>query len=43
MLHKTQIQAEELARKHWDQLIATSEMLQTMSTSLSNTLMKADK
>jgi transcriptional regulator with GAF, ATPase, and Fis domain len=43
VLHKTQIQAEEVARKHWDQLVATNEMLQTMSASLSNTLMKAEK
>jgi transcriptional regulator with GAF, ATPase, and Fis domain len=43
MLHKTHIEAEQLARKHWDQLIATNEMLQTVSNSLSHTLMKADK
>ena len=41
MLHNAHIEAEQLARKHWDQLVATNEMLQTMSTSLSSTLMKA--
>ena len=40
MLHKTQTQAEELAQKHWDQLIATNEIRQTISSSLSNTLIE---
>ena len=43
MLHETHIEAEQLARKHWDQLVATNEMLQTMTTSLSNTLMKSGR
>lgn len=42
VVHKMHVQAEELARKHWDQLMVTNEMLQSVSASLSNTLLKAE-